>query len=410
MNLERVNVLVDGYNLRLAQGTGIKSYGVSLIQALTCLNANVSVLVDSKNLNEGKLRKKTLGEKANLIQKFFKGINFFWSNPHQVIDSDFTTEYKSVYQFNDLYDLCLAVDKRVKYKKTINFPDKIEVWHCTYPLPIQVRGAKKITTIHDLIPLKLPSATLDNQKYFTRRIKEAIRESGIIITVSESSKRDLLDFFDVKSEQIHVTYSPSRLASVSMTEEEVYSYLDKYNLNYKQYLLFVGAIEPKKNLGRLLEAFAKIDVNMPLAIAGQKGWLWEKDIEKLEKLFGDESTRKVRLMNYVTLKELVALYRGAYCLIFPSLYEGFGLPPLEAMSFGCPVITSEVSSLPEVCGDAALYVNPYDTDDIKDKIEMLLNNPQLCTDLARKGQKRAEFFSLENYCQQLYNAYSSAIS
>ena len=182
-----------------------------------------------------------------------------------------------------------------------------------------------------------------------------------------------------------------------------------YKLKNKNYILFVGAIEPKKNLGRLIDAYTCLDTDMKLVIVGKKGWLWEEEIGKLEALFGKGFARKNRLLEYVSKKDLMYLYHGAFCLVFPSLYEGFGLPPLEAMSLGCPVITSNLASLPEVCGDAAIYVDPYNSDDIRQAIEKLIDNPQMQLQLKEAGKKRVELFSMENYAKKLYEAYTKII-
>ena len=180
-------------------------------------------------------------------------------------------------------------------------------------------------------------------------------------------------------------------------------------ISNKKYILFVGTIEPKKNLGRLINAYSCLDTDMPLVIVGKKGWLWEDDMSQLEALFGNGLNEKIKLLEYVSKKDLIYLYYSAFCLVFPSLYEGFGLPPLEAMSLGCPVITSNVSSLPEVCGDAAIYVDPYNSDDIRQAIEKLINNPEMQTQLVEAGKKRVELFSMENYAKKLYEAYTRII-
>jgi glycosyltransferase involved in cell wall biosynthesis len=148
---------------------------------------------------------------------------------------------------------------------------------------------------------------------------------------------------------------------------------------------------------------------MQLVIVGKKGWLWEDEIGKLEAVFGKDFSRKIKLLEYVEKKDLSYLYNGAFCFVFPSLYEGFGLPPLEAMSLGCPVVTSNVASLPEVCGNAAIYVDPFDSDEIRLGIEKLINNPQIQNQLIEAGKERVKLFSMENYANKLYEAYTKVI-
>jgi glycosyltransferase involved in cell wall biosynthesis len=299
---------------------------------------------------------------------------------------------------------------RLKLTTNIAITEKMDIWHATYPLPINVQGAKKITTVHDLIPLRLPYATLDSKKVFYNKIKDALKDSTVTITVSENSKQDLLTYYDVDPDKIVVTYQPIALKPLHATDEEVSFILRRYGLELQNYILFVGAIEPKKNVGRLLDAYAAMDVDMPLVIAGKKGWLWEDELGKTAFMFdGKETKKKVKLLEYVSVDSLRYLYRGAYCLVFPSLYEGFGLPPLEAMNFGCPVITSNVSCLPEICGNAALYVDPYDVRDIKEKLETLLGDAELRKQLVQAGMLNARAFSMENYTKRLHQAYVRAL-
>ena len=427
MNLKGVNILVDGYNLELFQGTGIKTYGVSLIKSLELLGANVNILLSSKGSkidptmlygvlffdDENKIL-----SKFNLSKGILKSVSKVSFNAKELTFSkafinnsqsfDYLEKCSGFFSLYGCYKIANLLNKRIGISTIINIPKDIDIWHATYPLPIKVSRAKKITTVHDLIPLRLPYATQDNKKWFYKNIKDSIKDSSAIITVSETSKNDLLELFDVDQDKIHVTYQPLALDAPAVGEKELIEILNKYGLKCKDYVLFVGAIEPKKNIGRLLEAYASIDTDMPLIIVGKKGWLWKGEIGKIERLFGRKQ-KKVKLLEYVTSNDLKYLYTGAYCFVFPSLYEGFGLPPLEAMAFGCPVITSNVSSLPEVCGEAALYVNPYDTSDIQKNIEKLINDPQLCKELSSLGKERAQTFSMDNYMTRLSKVYTSVL-
>ena len=430
MNLHGINVLVDGYNLEMTQGTGIKTYAITLIKTLISLGANVDILCsrhtntntnnlildealffDSQKYHNTNSQIKSVI--SAFIQRFYEAKEVAVSNFVIKRDADFIFDYLSdsgkIFNICNCYTLANKLYKYFQLETRIKINKEIDIWHDTYPLPIKVKGAKKITTIHDLIPLKLPYTTLDDKNYFFNLIKDAIKNSEIILTISENTKKDILHCFDVNPDKIQVTYQPiinnSHLVENRTTEIN----LKKYNLKNKDYILFVGTIEPKKNVGRLIDAYRCLDTDMQLVIVGKKGWLWEDEIRKIEALFGKGFTRKVKLLEYVSRKDLIYLYHGAFCFVFPSLYEGFGLPPLEAMSLGCPVIASNAASLPEVCGDAALYINPYDSDDIRKAIEKLINNPEMQTQLVESGKKRVELFSMENYAKKLYNAYSLVI-
>ncbi len=450
MNLNNVRVLVDGYNLELQQGTGVKTYGVSLVQALKELQAQISILY-SISLKTNKNQAKELTEalffdlNSRYVNNYLRTIYFFKTinsysfktltsipiqtkqlhlsnsvirDSQDVVGSELL-QYAKVFNLPLCYQLANLIFNNFNIEQKIKAPEKIDIWHATYPLPISVKGAKKITTIHDLIPLRLPYTTLDDKDFFYRLVKKAIKTSDLIITVSENTRKDLIEIYNCPQEKIEITYQPIAIDRSSQQEDRLGIYLRKYNLKYQQYILFVGAIEPKKNLGRLIDAYAMSSSTMPLVIVGKKGWLWEKDLAKIDFLFKSDTkdsdkkkseSKKAIVLDYIAREDLKYLYQGAYCLVFPSLYEGFGLPPLEAMTFGCPVITSNVSSLPEVCGDAALYIDPYYTDSLADTLERLTSDRSLRENLSQAGKIRADLFSQENYIKRLSLAYQKVLS
>lgn len=427
-SLEDVQILVDGYNLQLTKGTGIKTYGLSLIEGLDRLGAKVDILLSRGGYktneildevfffdNQGDKQdwltlSKWLLKSASPLYRAKRRKSFAGLVVKRGQYSEDFLKYATSFSLPQCYDLANGLYSKFRWKTDVSVAEKIDIWHATYPLPIQVRGAKKITTIHDLIPFRLPYATLDNKKTFYYKLKDALKESAVTITVSENSKQDILTYYDVDPDKIVVTYQPIALKPLEDSEEEVDFFLRRYGLGYQNYILFVGAIEPKKNVGRLLDAYATMDIDMPLVIVGKKGWLWEEELGKTAFMFDNkDSNKKVKLLEYVSVESLRYIYRGAYCLVFPSLYEGFGLPPLEAMNFGCPVITSNVSCLPEICGNAALYVDPYSVRDIKTKLETLLSDPELRQRLVEAGKLNAQAFSMDNYVKRLHQAYIKAL-
>ena len=428
LSLAGVKILVDGYNLQLPQGTGIKTYGLSLIQALNEMGANVDVLLGRGGYKGNEILDEVyffdnIDKEQNLLV-LLKGLLKTASGPlyrakrrkpsnNYVVKrgqySDDFLKYATSFNLPQCYDIANGIYKKLNITTNISASEKLDIWHATYPLPMKIRGTQKITTIHDLIPLRLPYATLDNKENFYFKVRDALKESAVTITVSEHSKQDLLTYFDVDPDRIVVTYQPIALQPLQVSKEDVSFSIRRFGLSYQNYLLFVGAIEPKKNVGRLLDAYAALNTDMPLVIVGKKGWLWENEIGKLSYLFDSDSSKQVRLLEYVPTDSLRYLYRGAYCLVFPSLYEGFGLPPIEAMNFGCPVVTSNASCLPEVCGNAALYVDPYDVRDIKAKLEEILGDKALRDRLAIAGRQVANNFSMENYLKRLHGAYIKAL-
>lgn len=155
----------------------------------------------------------------------------------------------------------------------------------------------------------------------------------------------------------------------------------------------------------MIEAFLEIDSDLPLVIVCRKAWMWEDEIGFIDTL-GAAARSRLRFLGYAERDDLRRLYAGAQMFLFPSLYEGFGLPPLEAMNAGCPVLASDRGSLPEVCGDGALYVDAMDRDDIRRKIEQMMSDDGLRASLAVAGRKRAAAFSMEAYVAALASAYA----
>jgi glycosyltransferase involved in cell wall biosynthesis len=314
------------------------------------------------------------------------------------------------YNLPNLYDLANYTYQRLGRLTHIKLPHPPAIWHATTPLPIRVRGARMVTTIHDLIPLRLPYATLDNKQFFYRLVQDSLRDSDLVLTISENSKQDILSFFDVPEERILVTYQSLPLAQPSIDKMLARALLKSYSLMPGQYVLFVGNIEPKKNLATLIQAASMLQHELPLVVVGRKAWLWEGQLKAAEAYFGSAESARLRILGYVPPIALTALYSNALCLAFPSLYEGFGLPPLEAMRHGCPVICSNAASLPEVCGDAALYADPRDPDALRTHMESLMEDIRLRAHLIEAGFKRVEYFSPERYAERLTAAYGTILN
>lgn len=222
-----------------------------------------------------------------------------------------------------------------------------------------------------------------------------------VFTISEASKNDILRAYGKSPKDVVVTY-PGIKSGKTMDKQ-----LDKKELEEKfgisgNYILFVGTLQPRKNIEKLIEAFStllekKENKDIELVIVGKKGWLYEPILEAPKK-FG--ITHAVKFLEFVDDAELPSLYKNAVMFVLPSLYEGFGLPVVEAMKYGTPVITSNVSSLPEAGGNACLYVNPEDTKDIAGKMQELLGNPKLRSSLIKKGYEHIKKFSWEKAAKE----------
>jgi len=291
--------------------------------------------------------------------------------------------------------------------------EKPDVYHAPhYVLPVAVR-CRSVVTIHDCIHLMFPQYLPNRAAHAYARgaMWSAARRSDRILTVSEASKRDILHFFNVPPEKISVVYNAiDERFWIEPPEEEVERVRERFQL-HQRFVLYVGGIKPHKNLVRLIEAFAEL----------RKG-----EFEELKLLIiGDEISKApalrravhihklhkhVRFLGFLPDETLAALYRLAAVFVFPSLYEGFGLPPLEAMASGTPVVTSNVSSLPEVAGDAAVLVDPYDPHAIADGIYRVLTDEQLRKDLRHRGVARAGMFSWEQSVRRVRKIYAEVAS
>lgn len=233
----------------------------------------------------------------------------------------------------------------------------------------------------------------------------SVRMAKKVITISKSSKNDIIEHYRIPEEKVVVVYPGIKSGILSGFETNAKFKMqnsnllkEKYNID-GDYVLFVGTIQPRKNIARLIGAFGELlkennfkNRKLSLVIVGKKGWLYEEIFAAPAK-FGLED--KVKFLDFVEASDLPALYGNALCFIMPSLYEGFGLPVLEAMRYGCPVAASNVSSLPEAGGDAALYFDPYNYRDIAEKMKILIRDEDIRQNLIKKGFAQIKKFSWE---------------
>ena len=276
-----------------------------------------------------------------------------------------------------------------------------------YVLPPLV-PCRSVVTIHDCIHLMFPQY-LPNRFAFTyarASIAFAARRATRVLTVSESSKRDILRFVDLPPEKIDVIYNAyDERFGIEPCEEDVIRVRERYQL-HDQFVLYAGNVKPHKNLGRLIEAFNLVRQrgldNLKLVLIGDE---ISKYAALRRAVHRHQLHKYVRFLGYLPEETLAVMYRLAAVFVFASLYEGFGLPPLEAMASGTPVVTSNLSSLPEVTGDAAVLVDPYDPRAIADGIYSVLTDDSLRRSLRAKGLARARQFSWEQSVRRVHEIY-----
>jgi len=255
----------------------------------------------------------------------------------------------------------------------------------------------KVLSVLDLTHLYFPQ-TMANYNLLIHNLffLSSLKNSNHIITISNFIKKDLIEHFHIPSEKITTVYLGVDDKFHMIEKEEVLSALNQFSIT-RPYILSVGTIEPKKNYIRLLQAYKALKTDLDLVIVGQKGWKANDIFKTIDKLGLKE---RVKILGYVQIDDLPYLYNGAEVFVFPSLYEGFGLPLIEAMACGVPVICSNTSSLDEIGGDAALKFNPESIDELVSQIENLINNQTLKETLRNKGRERAKQFTWDKTAQQ----------
>lgn len=427
--MQSLHIMLDGYNLGLEKGTGVATYGRNLSHVLKASGAKVSVVYGSQ---AGRSPDPLLSEiaffdaarrKSAGIWDRVKIVGDAMLAPYgcaieniplsgRVVFNAFASslpQYDYLLNSTNLYKRSARTFRWFNRFARVNVPG-VDIAHWTYPLPIRARNAVNIYTLHDLVPLRLPHTTLDHKRRYLNLCRQIATTADHIVTVSEASKQDIVNLLGVDEEKVTNTYQSVEFPreatgkSVEAVGEELAGI---FGLKYKGYFLFFGAIEPKKNIGRLIEAYLGSGVSTPLVIVGAPGWKSEDELRlfnSLKTLSGAGRGRIVQL-EYLPRNLLISVIRGAKATIFPSLYEGFGLPVLESMSLGTAVITSNTSSLPELCGDASYLVDPYSTAEIANAIKSVEANSELRHELEVRGKERAKLFDEDAYKRRLDAVY-----
>jgi glycosyltransferase involved in cell wall biosynthesis len=449
-----VRIGVDGYNLAMAHGTGIATYATELVGALHGLGHEVDGLFGIEVPADASLRQAAFFDcyrrppepppasppkRSRGVKRWLRPWNrtrnylrVFGPHPARVVplDANVTTTqagtaaippFDRLVTAGRLFEDASVAFARTGRFTTVRLPDPPEVMHWTYPLPIRLAGARNIYTLHDLVPLKLPYTTLDDKKLYGRLIAGCLARADQICTVSQASKRDIVDRYGIDPERVTVTYQAAPLArevAAGDAEDDARAVDSIFGLERRGYFLFFGAIEPKKNVGRLIEAYLTLRSATPLVIVGARAWQSEAELQLMPgegaggaagTFHGPRGQTIIRL-DYLSRALLAKLVRGAKAVVFPSLYEGFGLPVLEAMQLGTPVITSTTSSLPEVAGDAGLLVDPYDVDALVAAMRRLDDDADLGASMSARGLEQARLFSRERYQERLTALYRAAMA
>jgi len=435
-----MKIAIDGFNLGFAQGTGIATYARELSKILaandhevhTCYGLNgvgyAPELAWSRFIQSLAIRGES--SRHDVTRWMWYSGKYLYRHilgqpieamPISINPDVDVSALKERLPVSELLNIPSVFRVSQSYSIILNRPleisfpsdKKIDIFHATCPLPITMKNVANVVTFHDIIPLVLPQSTEVNLLHYQKILKLSIKQSDLIFTVSEHSRRDLISYFNLPEDKVFVTYQsvdiPARYCELDC--ESVSLFLERnFGLTYNEYFLFFGAVEPKKNIARIIEAMSIAKTDYPIVIVGKDGWLYDDVKRLMAQLHSREvGKNRFRRIEYVPFSQLMYLLKGARGLVFPSLYEGFGLPVLEAMIMGCPVITSNVSSLPEVGGDAVMYVNPLDVGEIAAAIDRLANDNELRKELVARGFKQVEKFSPAKHFQRLEMGYQLAM-
>ena len=435
-------ILIDGHNLALEQGTGVATYARNLTEAIGALGHEAGVLYGSPAVyganplvREIALFDPNSARRApywkKLTRQWFDQVTSVFGVTAQhvpitgaVVSRQHAARMPSCslfYNCPNIFKFSRPYFNKLNSFVRVGFDQPPGIFHWTYPLPVKARGSANIYTLHDLVPLRLPFTTLDNKRYYFRLVKKIADEADHIVTVSEHSRQDIISLLNVPPERVTNTYQavsvPQRF--IDRPDDEIaYEVQNILGLDYKKYFLFFGAMDPKKNIARIVQAYQGARTDMPLLVVGGLAWRLahqrrmttkSQDRQAVLDLGPYPENPRVRLIDYLPFDLLTTAIRGARAVVFPSLYEGFGLPILETMQLGTPVISSTESSIPEVAGDAALLVDPYDTDAIRQAVETLAADDGLCAELSARGPRQAAKFSAENHNARLQAVYSKFV-
>lgn len=270
-------------------------------------------------------------------------------------------------------------------------------------LPL-IRKKKSIVVVYDLSFVKFAEFTSPgNREYLQRWVPKSITSSTVVVTISENSKREIVEQYGTNPDKIHVLYPAIDQKLFKESPQQIIdSTLARHKIG-KDYILYSGTLEPRKNIISVLTAYEKLPQKLRdqygLVLMGGRGWLDEQINQHITQL--QNNNFNIKLTGYVPDSDLAPIYSGAKLLVYPPFYEGFGLPPLEAMACGTPVVTSNNSSLPEVVGDAGIMVDAKDTKALAEAIEKVISDPTLAAEMRSKGFIQAQKYSWETSAKKL---------
>ncbi len=407
---------MDGYNLALPQGTGVATYGRNLAGAIHRLGHPLDLVfgVSIPRKADPALRESLffgqLGAGAPARVTWRRRMRRWRVHPfaHDLIEvpvtgrairgdagADGLPAFDRLFNLSEIFDVCARHFRRYGRFMTLRMPDPPAIMHWTYPLPLRLAGARNIYTLHDLVPLRLPQASLEDKRYYDKLVRACVARGDHVVTVSERSRADIVELLGADPMRVTNCCQSSDMPALRDPLALPARLRRLFDLEMHGYFLYFGAIEPKKNLGRVIQAYLETGTETPLVIVGAEAWHADRELRLLGAAHGRRlsGAERIRRIDHVPRALLTDLLHGARACLFPALYEGFGLPALEALGAGVPLLSSTTGALPEVAGDAAVAVDPYDVGAIGRAISRLDADEALRARLSTAGPDQAARFS-----------------
>jgi glycosyltransferase involved in cell wall biosynthesis len=433
--MTRFDIGIDGYNLALPNGTGVATYGHVLTDVLRGAGHKVTGLFGVDAGSDAALREVLFYDRLGQVPPTPKlrirrsrrirltALNPLLTRAAEDVPRTGRVETANLAERLPRFDRLATIPNLFEIAHRhfalygrflpVRMPAPPAIMHWTYPLPIRLEGAANIYTFHDLVPLRLPYTTLDAKRAYRDLLAACVAQSAHLCTVSEASRADIITEFGLNPNHITNCYQASPLPVPADDPRDDAAMIENiFGLPHRGYFLHFGAIEPKKNIGRLLEAYLATGVSAPLVLTGGRGWQAQEELRLLvpddeaDSAHGRRMAERVRRLEHLSRPLLAKLIRGARAVLFPSIWEGFGLPVLEAMQLGTPVLTSNQGAPAEIAGDAALLVDPYDVAAIAAGIKTLDGDAALRARLATAGSDAASRFSNRAYAERLDAMYA----
>lgn len=373
-----MNIGIDGRAARWYRGTGIGTYTYQLINSLNKVDSTSSYLLFMPDSSEGSINLNSnfriTGITENRRDNFWDEINI----PNILEDADI-----------ELYHVP---------QNGVGLPDNKK---CSF-----------VITLHDVIPCKMPETVSERYlKIFTEEMPHIVSQCDGIITVSNYSKKDIVETFNYPKEKIFVTELAAEDIYRPLNKDICKSLIKQYYSIGENYILYIGGFSPRKNIVGLIEAFSnfksKYKKDIKLVIAGKQGISYSTYLKRVRELHVEDS---VIFPGFIPIEHLPYFYNAAELFVYPSFYEGFGLPPVEAMSCGAPVIASNITSIPEVLGDSAFLIDPYDANSLSDAMYRVLSDEKLRLKLIMKGFVRAAELNWKETARKTVIAYNKIIN